>query len=377
MIKSIQLEYKNQEWFELSDKKITPQLILLFGSRIAIEKEGLNAINSLKEKYSNCRVVTVSSAGNIIDTEVSFDNLTATAIMFEKTRIEIQTFNTNTSKEVSLGNKIASSYDNKDLNLLLVYSTMNINAGELIDGINKGFDNKVFVSGGVAGDGTRFEKTIVGVDQDICDNCIVTIGLYSTNLTVAHGSKGGWSPFGPPRKVTKAINNILFEIDNLPVLDLYKEYLGPKSQDLPASGLLFPFAIIDDETGESIVRGIQGIDEEAKSIILYGNIEVNQTVRLMRANHTVLVDGAGESANDVISNMDFKKPELAILVSCVARVLALDQLVEDELEEVKDVFGNDTVICGFYSYSEFSPLKGTTSCSLHNQTMTITALSEK
>ena len=377
MINSIQLKYENQKWFELNDKKIEPQLILLYGSRIAIENEGLKAINSLKEKYSNCNVVTVSSAGNVIDTEVSYDDLTATAIMFEKTKIDIKSFNTDCCKEVSLGNKIASSYDKKDLSLLLVYSTMSINAGELIDGIDQGFENKILVSGGVAGDGTRFEKTIVGVDKNLCDNCIVTIGLYSNDLKIAHGSKGGWMPFGPPRKVTKANNNVLFEIDNQPVLDLYKEYLGPKAKDLPASGLLFPFAIIDDDTDELIVRGIQGINEETNSIILYGNVEVNQTVRLMRANHAVLVDGAGESANDVILNMKTNKPELAILVSCVARALALDQLVEEELEEVKDVFGDDTTICGFYSYSEFSPLKGATSCSLHNQTMTITALSEK
>jgi hypothetical protein len=377
MIKTTQYKYQNGSWENTNSNDINAQLILTFGSRKLIESEGLKAIESIKKIHPTSTVISASTAGNIIGEEVYFENLIATAIEFEKTKSVVHSIEIDDSKEQELGQALANKFDKKNLKLVLVYSTMNINAGELIKGINIGFNNEILVSGGVAGDGTLFEKTIVGVDTDLSENKVIAVGLYGNHLEVSHGSKGGWKPFGPPRKVTKSDFNVLYEIDGKPVLDVYKDYLGPKAKDLPGSGLLFPFAILDEETDELIVRGIQGISEEDKSITLYGNIEVGQTLKLMRADHSILVDGAGESAQDALSGPETKEPQLAILVSCVARVLALDQLLEEELEEVQDVLGKSTAMCGFYSYSEFSPLKGATSCSLHNQTMTITTLSEK
>ncbi len=377
MIQTRQCRWKNNQWeMEEGKSQISPQLCLLFGARKKIETDGKKAIQTLKNEGLNAPIVTISTAGNILDSKVSFDDLITTCIEFEKTDVVVNDYCSNCDDEFSLGQNITKDYDTNNLALLLVFTAHGINAGNFIDGINQGFNHKVLVSGGVAGDGTLFEKTLLGIDGNIDENKIVTIGLYSKHLKVSHGSKGGWLPFGPPRKVTKAKNNFLYEIDNQSVLDLYKEYLGSKAKDLPGSGLLFPFAIIDDETKEFVVRGIQDINEKEKAIILYGNIEKGQTVKLMRANHTKLIDGAGESAFDVLT-ADNEKPQLALLVSCVARAVALNQLIDEEIEEIKEVFGEKTTLCGFYSYSEFSPVKGAMSCSLHNQTMTITALSEK
>ena len=70
-------------------------------------------------------------------------------------------------------------------------------------------------------------------------------------------------------------------------------------------------------------------------------------------------------------------PELAILISCVGRKLVLNQRIEEEIEAVRDVFGKQTAITGFYSYGEISPITGIKRSELHNQTMTITTFSER
>ena len=70
-------------------------------------------------------------------------------------------------------------------------------------------------------------------------------------------------------------------------------------------------------------------------------------------------------------------PDLAILISCVGRKLVLNQRIEEEVEAVREIFGDHTAITGFYSYGEFSPNEGFKKCELHNQTMTITTLSEQ
>ena len=49
---------------------------------------------------------------------------------------------------------------------------------------------------------------------------------------------------------------------------------------------------------------------------------------------------------------------------------------EEEIEEVSLVMGKDVPITGFYSYGEMAPFAGERNCELHNQTMTLTLISE-
>jgi hypothetical protein len=369
-----QYQWQNSSWNQQTGDVTDPQLCLIFGSRPTIEKNP-EFIEQLASRYPNAQLVTTSTAGNIYDDQLLDDTILATCIEFEKTKITAQLFEIGKESDKDLGKTIAQSFIQKDLAYVLVLSSTGLNAGVLLSGINEVFAGKIPVSGGIAGDDTRFEKTLIGLNQNIKSNQLVAVGFYGSSLQVAHGSKGGWDRFGPLRKVTKCKGNILYEIDNKPVLDLYKEYLGDKAAELPGSGLLFPFSIVNTETQETVVRGIQNTDEATQSIILYGDVEEGQSIQLMRANFDQLISGAGDSAKETFLQTE-KKPELALLISCVARRLVLGQLTEEELSEAKKVFGSETKICGFYSYSELSPVVGDNACHLHNQTMTITTLSE-
>lgn len=372
-MKTAQHTWETDRWSALHEKAINAQLCLLFGSRPVMDMH-TTFIDQLKVLYPNAEIVAVSTAGNIISDSLLDDTLIATAIEFDKTEVIAKLFPMNNAEAIELGREIALSMDQPDLAGLLLFSTTGINAGQLISGLNEKLQGRIPVSGGVAGDDTRFVRTLVGLNEHIGDANIVVIGFYSKDLKIAHGSKGGWDSFGPIRKVTKSKGNILYELDGKPVLNLYKEYLGEKAAALPSSALLFPFTIIDAQTKEPVVRGVQNVDEATSSIILYGDVEEGMSIQLMRANFDNLISGAGDSAK---ASLEFdRQPDLAILVSCVARRLVLGQLTEEELTESRKVLGTTTTICGFYSYSELSPLVGDNACHLHNQTMTITTFSE-
>ena len=154
---------------------------------------------------------------------------------------------------------------------------------------------------------------------------------------------------------------------------MYKKYLGEQAKDLPGSGLLYPLSIRTKDGKESLVRTILNINEEEKSLIFAGNMPEGNYARLMKANFDRLIEGSSNAAqNSLHSN----KPELAILISCVGRKLVLDQRIEEEVEVVRAVYGDNTAITGFYSYGEISPSFNFATCELHNQTMTITTFSE-
>ena len=351
-----------------------PNFALIFGSRLEME-EDTSFIEDIKKKYPNTDIITVSTAGTISDVTIT-SKYAATLVELEKTSHLAKVFKYNEFNNfIDLGRSIGNSFDQTNLVYIMLLGTSGINAEKMLQGLNEVLPYNATVSGGIAGDDERFERTLVGLNENIASDQMVALAFYGTNLIVTHGSKGGWDTFGPQRTVTKSEGNILFEIDNRPALDLYKEYLGEKAAELPGSGLLFPFTILDTTTSEPIVRGIQNVNESLNSIVLFGDVKNGDKIQLMRANFDRLIDGAALSSIESKIGLN-SEPDLALLVSCVARKLVLGQCAEDELEEARKHLGASTKICGFYSYSELSPVVGSKACLLHNQTMTITTFTE-
>jgi len=249
-----------------------------------------------------------------------------------------------------------------------------VNRRDLVKGLQEKLGTEVVLTGGLPGDGSRFQKTLGGFNEQPVEGKIVAVGFYGNHLKVSHGSMGGWDPFGPERMVTKSKENVLFEIDNKPALEIYKKYLGEYSDELPGSALLFPLSIKSQENDQSIVRTILSINEDEQSLTFAGNIPQGSMARLMKANFDRLIEGASNAATPTLGNLS--SPDLAILISCVGRKLVLNQRIEEEVEVIRDIFGKNTAITGFYSYGEISPVEGFSTCELHNQTMTITTMSE-
>ena len=54
----------------------------------------------------------------------------------------------------------------------------------------------------------------------------------------------------------------------------------------------------------------------------------------------------------------------------------MNKRVSEETEYVKESLDEGTLITGFYSYGQIAPFNGNDYTSLHNQTMTVTLISE-
>jgi hypothetical protein len=67
---------------------------------------------------------------------------------------------------------------------------------------------------------------------------------------------------------------------------------------------------------------------------------------------------------------------VAVLVSCIGRRLLMEQRIMDEVEAAGAELGSRMPRIGFYSYGEISPRGAAGICQLHNQTMTVTTISE-
>jgi hypothetical protein len=232
----------------------------------------------------------------------------------------------------------------------------------------------VVVTGGLAGDGPRFARTWVVTERGPEQNRLVAIGLYGERVHVGHGSKGGWDKFGPERRISRAVGNVLYELDGQPALALYKEYLGEQASGLPATGLLFPLAVrVPGDEPKPLVRTILAVDEEKQSMTFAGDVPEGAFAQLMRANFDRLVQGASDAAS--LATIDTAGPVLSIAISCVGRRLVLGDRAEEEVEATLHVLPRGATQLGFYSYGEISPYANGR-CDLHNQTMTLTTIAE-
>ena len=350
-------------------------LVLAFGERTFLENN--QPYSFLKKRYPNSTIVICSTSGQMANCGLVENSLVVTGLSFEKTAIKTAQADIELNSDIlSLGNTIKSELFSDDLKSILVISEGSfVNGTELITELIRQTNNAVPIFGGLAGDEYHFEKTIVGLNADASQGKIVVIGFYGEHIHFGFASEGGWSDFGPEREVTQSEKNVLYKIGDRFALDLYKEYLGKYADELPGSSLYFPLSMKENSHSKPVVRTILSIDEKNKSMTFAGNIPEGSKVRLMKGNFDKLVDASYQAAYEIKEHQN-KNPQLALLVSCVGRKIVLGNRTEEEIEAVKEVFGQSLLVCGFYSHGEISPTLNNVACELHNQTMTITTLYE-
>lgn len=364
-----------QGWSKpLPDLGSSTPLLLAFGGR---EEAVRSALGELASKYPRATLCGCSSAGEIHGGTISDDTLSVAAVQFEHSSHKaVWGTISQASDSETVGKGLGKQLREPGLRGVLVLSDgMHVNGSALVNGLRSTLGPDVLVTGGLAGDGPRFGQTWVLDGAAPASPVVSAIGLYGDRLALGYGSGGGWDVFGPERAITKSVNNVLYELDGKPALELYKSYLGERAAELPASALLFPLSIRPEGSDHRVVRTILSVDEATCSMTFAGDVPQGYRAQLMRANFERLIAGAEGAANSLCGHSRFGQSTLAIAISCVGRRLVLGERAEEEVEASLAELPPGTEQVGFYSYGEISP-SGVLGCDLHNQTMTLTTISE-
>jgi hypothetical protein len=335
-------------------------------------------LQELARALPNSLLLGCSTAGEIAGVGVRDGSISVAVARFEHTRLRpAATPISGAADSFGAGARLAAQLAGPGLSAVFLLSDgLAVNGSALVEGLTRHLPPGVTLTGGLAGDGSRFDRTWVLDGAQPAAQRICAVGFYGERLQVGHGCDGGWSDFGPERRITRSEGNVLYELDGKPALDLYKTYLGDLAEGLPGTALLFPLSVRRADAPTAVVRTILGIDEARRSLTFAGDMPQGGIARLMRANTDKLIGSAGASARQAMRGIATGHDALVVSVSCVGRRLVLGERTEEELECVLDGAPLQAGHVGFYSYGEISPSAPGGASELHNQTMTVTIFCE-
>ncbi len=324
-----------------------------------------NLLGTIKELVPHINIIGSTTDGEILQDSVSELSTVLSFSIFEKTTIATY-FSEIDGDSYKTAQKLISKFDN-NLHPKVAISFvdgLHVNGEEYINAFND-YDKNIIVAGGLAGDNAKFINTIVFTQDGIVHDGAVVALLYNDNLHVNTEASFGWKNIGKTMTITKAIKNIVYEIDNISTTDIYAKYLGDDvALDLPKTGIEFPLIIKRD--GLNIPRAVVNKNEDG-SLVFAGNLNIGDKVTFGYGNvESILEYGSN------ICNKKMQGSESIFIYSCMARRALMQESLVAEIRPLSKI----SSVSGFFTYGEFYSNSDSLSHELLNQTMTILSLSE-
>ena len=367
--------WRQDSWnFEQSVSQ--PDLVLYFGSAREIDKA--SAPLALSQRFPGALLLGCSTSGGILGDAIDDRGIVGVTCTFRNTTLRlVETDITESACSESGGRAIGDALRGENLAGVFVLSDgVRVDGTRLAAGIQREV-GAVPISGGLAGDGARYERTLVGCGATARAGRVAAVGFYGSAVRLTHASGGGWQPFGPKRRITRSNGYTIAELDTRSALDLYERYLGEDAVDLPGSGLMFPLLIWDPAVPRrTYVRTVLGIDRAAGTISFGGDMPEGWGAQLMRGSIDGLIDGSADVVDRLLQSSESgpQSETLAMMVSCVGRNFVLGQRTEEEVRAVGEAFGSS--VTGFYAHGVIVPDAETQMATLQNQTMSLTLVHE-
>ena len=219
----------------------------------------------------NSSLIGSTTDGLIKDGFVTTSNTVISFTQFENTSLKV--FISNSFKcSFEGGQNLALDLITDDTKVIISFvDGLSSNGEEFLDGISS-INSDVKVSGGLASDNAKFEKTLVFTKDKIFKNAIVGVALDSKILNVFTDYSFNWLPIGVDLTITSCDKNRVFTINNKTAVDIYSYYLGNDiAKKLPTIGIEFPLIIKRDNI--SIARAVVAKEEDG-SLIFAGNFKM-------------------------------------------------------------------------------------------------------
>jgi hypothetical protein len=336
--------------------------------------EAISAIfTQLKINVFGC-----STAGEIHNSHLSEGGISVLLLEIEKKYFNIKLIEntdgiTKTAFDLAMHSKSAFEQP-----ALLVLSAGLRNDGEeIVHGLKSIIKDEFPVFGGLAGDDLKMIDTVIFSNYKHSTNGLIGLTFDNEKVELQGLAESGWAAVGPEHTVTSAENNILYEINNKPALEVFTKYFGyfdnPGMEEnlISTMSAQYPLQV---KRGDDymVLRAPMSANEEDGSMMLVGAVHNGDNFRFSMAPGFEIIDKTIEKFQTWEQNQT--QPDALILFSCKGRHAALGPLLENEIEGIYKKWKKPMV--GFLSYGEIGNLEGKT-CDFHNETCCLVTIKER
>ena len=343
-MKSYNTQYKDfadlKEFISSNSINENVNLLVQIFSGVIDDTIILNISSEIKSILPNANIIGTTTSGEILSGEICQNTITISFSIFEKTSIKSGFYELNENFNVQ---NIVDELISKNTKVLIIFSDgLKSNAETLLKDIYS-LNPEIIIAGGRAGDNAEFEKTFVFDDKECSEEACVIATLSSDALSVHSDYILNRTPIGKDMIVTKVDCNILYEIDGMPILDVYEKYLGHEVvKDLPKSTMEFPLIV---KKNNLYIAREPLVKTEDNALIFAGNFEKGDIVQFSFGN----IDDATDENKRYFDIFSKFPSESVFIYSCIARKKLMGERLTDELNILESL--SPTV--GFFTYGEY------------------------
>ena len=184
-----------------------------------------NTINSIKKFLPSVKIIGATTDGEILNGEISTGKTALSITKFEKTTLRTH-LKRRIHKAQSIGANLVSKLVNKKTKVIITFTDSQYTNGEnYLNSINL-IAPHVIIAGGMAGHNAQSKETFVFTQDEITNNGAVGVALDNESLHVHTDYSFNWKAIGKKLKITKAVNNRVFTINDKTAYETYAYYLG-------------------------------------------------------------------------------------------------------------------------------------------------------
>ena len=281
-------------------------LVLAFGASELADDPA--PFNDLAAAFPDAVLLGCSTSGEIAGTQVHDASISVAVARFEHTALRRAVTEVRESQPIpgDAGARLAGSCRRRACARCSCSATAcGVNGTPLVDGLTQNLPPGVAISGGLAGDGSRFVRTWVLDGGEPAQQRICAVGFYGRaparrpwlrRRLVGLRSRAAHHPLRGQRAVRAGRQAGAGPVQDLP----------GRSRGRPArhGAAVSAVGAARGRRGEPLVRTILGIDEQRRSLTFAGDMPQGGMARLMRANNDRLIESAGQAVAQAAHGFD-------------------------------------------------------------------------
>lgn len=357
---------------ETIETAFQPSLAIVFASL----KFDLTKLTQLFSSQ-NIQLIGATTAGEIGNTTIQSGGVSVLLLDIDQKHFEIIQKEGDYSNSFEIGEEIAQLAINKFTNpAFITLFSLTISGESLIDGISKKINGVPPIFGGMAGDDMKMVNTYTFNHNKIGENLATVLVLNNDEIAVEGMALCGWEPIGIENQITKAKDNIIYQINNEPALNVVKRYFGDyfantlEEESVPLGAAQYPLQIM--RKGNYVLRAALDANETDGSLRMAGPVEEGDMFRFSVAPGFEVIDDTIKGFKEY--HETHSEADALLMFSCVARHMSLGPLIEDEIEGIYQVWKKP--MAGFFSYGEVGQ-HGTNTSYFYNETCSLVLLRER